>query len=60
MIICDFSSHIVDNMDENDKAAVIDFDSYAKVNCELTSDKNVIKSAIDRIYYYVDRWGRFI
>lgn len=39
----------VNNMDENDRAAVIDFDSSAKVNCSLTSDKTVIKNAIDRI-----------
>ena len=39
----------VDKLDENDKAAVIDFDHWASVNCELTDDKKVIKNAIDRI-----------
>lgn len=43
------AKEFVDKMDENDKAAVIDFDSYAKVNCSLTSDKIVIKNAIDKI-----------
>lgn len=43
------AKEFVDKMDENDKAAVIDFDNTAKINCTLTSDKTVIKSAIDRI-----------
>lgn len=39
----------VDKLDENDKATVIDFDSYADVKCALTSDKEAIKSCIDEI-----------
>lgn len=45
----DTAKTFVDKMDENDKAAIIDFDSYAKVNCELTSDKETIKNAIELI-----------
>ncbi|GGE79492.1 VWA domain-containing protein [Priestia taiwanensis] len=43
----------VDKLDDNDKAAVIDFDMYADVLTPLTSDKDTIKEAIDRI----DSWG---
>ncbi|WP_291652063.1 VWA domain-containing protein [Clostridium sp.] len=43
------AKEFVDKMDDNDKAAVIDFDSSAKVNCSLTTDKTVIKNAIDKI-----------
>lgn len=43
------AKEFVEKMDDNDKAAVIDFDDSAKVNCSLTSDKTAIKNAIDRI-----------
>lgn len=43
------AKEFVDKLDENDQAAVIDFDSYAEVKCSLTSDKEAIKSCIDEI-----------
>lgn len=43
------SKAFVDKFDDNDKAAVIDFDDSATVLASLTSDKTVIKNAIDQI-----------
>jgi len=40
---------LVDNMDDNDQAAVIGFNGSATVLAPLTSDKEVIKKAIDQI-----------
>lgn len=46
------AKEFVDKLDQNDKAAVVDFDATAKVNCPLTSNKTVIKNAIDQIDSY--------
>lgn len=43
------AKNFVNNFDDNDMAAVIDFDDYATTYCQLTNDKAVIKAAIDRI-----------
>ncbi|MGI8372633.1 cell wall-binding repeat-containing protein [Priestia megaterium] len=43
------AKEFVDKLDNNDKAAVIDFDDYANVNIGLTNNKEEIKDAIDQI-----------
>ncbi|WP_052380355.1 cellulose binding domain-containing protein [Paenibacillus camerounensis] len=43
------AKEFVDKLDDNDKAAVIDFDSSATVLAPLTDNKTTIKNAIDRI-----------
>lgn len=39
----------VDKLGENDRAAIIDFDNYAYVYQNLTSDKIALKTAVNRI-----------
>lgn len=39
----------VDKLGENDRAAIIDFDSYAYVYQNLTNDKTALKTAVNRI-----------
>jgi hypothetical protein len=43
------TKNFVDKLKEQDRAAVVDFDSYADVVVSLTSDKQLVKYAIDTI-----------
>jgi Mg-chelatase subunit ChlD len=43
------TKNFVDKLKEQDRAAVVDFDSYAEVVVELTTDKQKVKYAIDTI-----------
>jgi von Willebrand factor type A domain/Lipase (class 3) len=43
------TKNFVDKLKEQDRAAVVDFDSYAEVVVELTTDKQRVKYAIDTI-----------
>ncbi|MBP3040684.1 VWA domain-containing protein [Bacillaceae bacterium Marseille-Q3522] len=43
------AKEFVDKLDDNDTAAVIDFDHEATVNCNLTNNKKQIKACIDSI-----------
>lgn len=43
------AKEFVSKLGENDKAAVIDFDSYSRLYSEFTSNKEALNSAIDRI-----------
>jgi hypothetical protein len=45
----DAAKNFVDALLPADRAAIIDFDSFARVLQPLTSDKDAVKSAIDRI-----------
>ncbi len=47
------AKNFVDSLLPEDRAAVVDFDSYSKVLQGLTTDKGAVKAAIDRI----DAWG---
>ncbi len=46
------SKSFVDALLQGDRAAVVDFDSYASLTQGLTSDFNAVKSALDRIDSY--------
>lgn len=39
----------IDKLGENDRAAVVDFDYYSKLNCALTDNHDDLKDAIDLI-----------
>lgn len=43
------TSEMIKKLTENDRAAVVDFDDYARVFSEFTNDKNVLQSAVKRI-----------
>lgn len=43
------SKLFVDKLQENDRAAVVDFDSYSYLLSGFTSDKDTLKAALDRI-----------
>lgn len=43
------AKEFVSKFSENDMAAVVDFDSNAKLNCGLNSDKSVLNAAIDKL-----------
>ncbi len=43
------TKNFVDQLTEFDRAAVIDFDSYATVNCNFTNNKSTLYSAISKI-----------
>ncbi len=46
----DVAKELVDKIGTSDKAAVVGFDSYVRVIADFTSDKDVLKSAIDSVY----------
>ncbi len=43
------TKNFIDRLTENDRAAVVDFDSYASVYSQFTSDKDQLYSAVDKI-----------
>ncbi len=43
------TKEFIAKLGEKDRAAIIDFDSYARVYAEFTSDQSALNSAVDRI-----------
>lgn len=45
----ELTKNFIDKMASEDRASIIDFDSYAKLNADFTSDKDALKVAVDWI-----------
>lgn len=43
------TNNFIDKLGENDRAAIVDFDSTAKIYQELTNDKDLLKKAVAKI-----------
>lgn len=43
------AKRFVDKLGENDRGAIVDFDDYASVFCTMTSSKDALKAAIDKV-----------
>lgn len=43
------AKNFIDKLGENDRAAVVDFDSYSSLYCAFTNDHDLLHSAVDRI-----------